>query len=820
MKNGVKKTLSVCTIASVLITSSAIGAKVKAAVTPPESPRLWGSDRYETALKVSQAGWTSGSDYAVIASGEGYADALCAAPLAKVNNAPILLTQKDSLSQNTLEELKRLNVKHVYIIGGQAVVSQAVEDQIKSQITSDIQRLSGQNRYETSVKVAEKLGTVSKVVLASGEGYADALSAAPVAAIEGMPILLTPSSTLAQPTVHYIKANTGITKTYVIGGTASVSDAAASAAPGAQRFSGVDRYATNAAVINGFAADFDFSNAYVALGNGPAGNEFADALAGSALAAKNKNPLIITGKTLSSDTENIIKNKLTTTSTITVLGGTANLSDDLIGTIKSYAGKGEIILGGGGGGGAIIKVIKVDAPLNQGDPAQEIEIPTNVTTVKLQITVGGTPVTLAIPQELAKSLNGKILISTKAVTVPVGSDPTTFSALDLEITDAEGNKITTPIAITLPIPSGVTSSNAAGLHYDEVIGVWTNRDITSSSSKDITFKTTFSPVAVAKVDKIAGAPTVADPVGTPNQIEINWANIEWNTTDIDTYNVYRNGELIGSKLKTTEFNDYGFAKGENKYYVVACNTNGIPIKKTDFTKKYVTKSALSSWIEKAISIANDYGIITNNIDIDSSNGDVTVSVLDESLKTKSISEIFAEKSQSLLDKVKNKPYDQTKITALKSYIDPIDINGKSVKEAIISKLQGRAHTQTAINFINNPNEETYNALKDKLNDQAEGYDTYNEVVDAIKNAVNTTVSRKIPAVAVSGTILEKVIIHNITNKTDHEFIVGRSYSEDDVKTALGVTKAVGDITLSDIGNNTVIFKFSNGEKITVKNGTN
>jgi len=350
MNMKTKKALSASTIASLLITSSIVSVNVKAAsVTPPESPRLWGADRYETAVKVSQAGWTSGSDYAVIASGEGYADALCAAPLAKVNNAPILLTEKGTLNQKTLDELKRLKVKHVFIIGGQGVVSQAVEDAIKANVTSDIQRLWGQNRYETSVKVAEKLGTPSKIVLASGEGYADALSAAPVAAIEGMPILLTESKTLSKATSDYIKANTGITKTYVIGGYASVSEDAMNATPSPQRFWGADRFETNAAVITGFSVDFDFKNVYVALGNGPVGNEFADALTASAIAAKNKNPLIIVGKELSSATQALMKAKLTASSTITVLGGEANVSDSLVSQIKTLAPSTTAPAGGGGG---------------------------------------------------------------------------------------------------------------------------------------------------------------------------------------------------------------------------------------------------------------------------------------------------------------------------------------------------------------------------------------------------------------------------------------------------------------------------------------
>jgi len=43
--------------------------------------RLAGNNRYQTGAEIVGKGWTT-SDYVVIASGEGFADALCAAPLA------------------------------------------------------------------------------------------------------------------------------------------------------------------------------------------------------------------------------------------------------------------------------------------------------------------------------------------------------------------------------------------------------------------------------------------------------------------------------------------------------------------------------------------------------------------------------------------------------------------------------------------------------------------------------------------------------------------------------------------------------------------
>ena len=333
MHKNNKRILSMCTVASVLLTSSLTSVKVSAA-NPPENPRLWGADRYETALKISQEGWTS-SEYVVIASGEGYADALSAAPLAKVKNAPIILTAKNSISENSLKELKRLGAKHVYIVGGEGAVSKEVESKIKS-VVETIERLDGKDRYETSVKIAEKLGKVDKAIIASGQGYADALSAAPVAAIKGIPVLLTKTNELPSKTQEYLKS-AGVTTTFVIGGTAVVSEGVVKVLPQAKRVGGKNRFETNAEVLRAFATEFDFANAYLALGGGTGRDEFADALAGSSLAAKNSAPVILTGKALQKETKEIAKEKLSPTTTFTVLGGKANVADSLVNSIKITA---------------------------------------------------------------------------------------------------------------------------------------------------------------------------------------------------------------------------------------------------------------------------------------------------------------------------------------------------------------------------------------------------------------------------------------------------------------------------------------------------
>ncbi len=350
MKKKNMKVLSVCSLASLVISGSVISTTGVKAADTNTTTRLGGSDRYETAVKISQNGWKSGSDYVVLANGQGFADALCANPIAKSKNAPILLTESTSLNSSTLAELKRLNAKHVIIVGGTGVVPTAIENTIKTQLNADVTRYGGADRYETSVKIAAALGNTSKIVLASGRDFADALSAGPAASIEGIPVVLTQPDQLPSTTSDYIKGNTNLTKTYVIGGTGSVSASLYNTLKNPERFGGIDRFETNAKVIDGFKSDFNFNNAYVALGKGPIGNEFADSLTGGALASKNKNALVITSSPISSYTTGILKDKLTTSSTLTILGGTGNITDSMVSTLKDAITNSAPTPGGGGGG--------------------------------------------------------------------------------------------------------------------------------------------------------------------------------------------------------------------------------------------------------------------------------------------------------------------------------------------------------------------------------------------------------------------------------------------------------------------------------------
>lgn len=124
MKKAVQ-TLLAGSLLTILITCSI----PKKAYALEQTDRIWGKDRYETSVNISKAGWTT-SKYVVLATALDFPDALCAAPLAKKYDAPILLIDKNNLSDNVKSELSRLGVTQAFIIGGTGVIASQIENEL------------------------------------------------------------------------------------------------------------------------------------------------------------------------------------------------------------------------------------------------------------------------------------------------------------------------------------------------------------------------------------------------------------------------------------------------------------------------------------------------------------------------------------------------------------------------------------------------------------------------------------------------------------------------------------------------------------------
>lgn len=261
--------------------------------------RAAGADRYETAAVISEGSFAPSPGSAVfVTSGEAPADALTAGPAAASLDAPLLLTPGASLAPATAAEITRLTPATVYVVGGADRVSDTVLTAIRAAApTATVTRVSGTNRYETAVAVAQAFfPTPEGVVVTRGDTFPDALSGGAAAAAAGVPLMLTDPAALPAPVSTWLQGRTFATA-LVVGGTASVSEATVAAVAtrvsdptAVTRLAGADRYATSAAVAS--AVFPDATTALVATGE-----DFPDALAGVPAAAVNDAPMLLVRST-------------------------------------------------------------------------------------------------------------------------------------------------------------------------------------------------------------------------------------------------------------------------------------------------------------------------------------------------------------------------------------------------------------------------------------------------------------------------------------------------------------------------------------------
>lgn len=257
---NLKKTMTIC-MASTILASSVVP------VFAAEKEVIQGKNMYETAGLIADK--QNYSTAILVNLDNSIADGLSASGLSGAANAPILLTKKNSIPDETLKRLK--NVSKVYIIGLEAAVSKSVEDTLKSKGIS-VERLGGANRNQTSYNVANKISklkNITSVAITNGtKGEADSISIASTAARDGMPVILTNGKS--------IDYNTKNIKTYAIGGTSVISNNLVKET-NAERLGGADRYKTNKIILDKF---YPSANEYYVAD----GYDLKNALVGSTLA--------------------------------------------------------------------------------------------------------------------------------------------------------------------------------------------------------------------------------------------------------------------------------------------------------------------------------------------------------------------------------------------------------------------------------------------------------------------------------------------------------------------------------------------------------
>lgn len=159
--------------------------------------RIWGPTAYGTMAELVRASGAFGNGSGgtvIIATGDGYWDALAASGLAGRLHAPVLITPTDSLAEQTREEIVRIAPERILVMGGSAAVTDVVLGELRT-LCPSVERVCGPTAPNTATAIFRAGNGWSKTaIVATSDGYWDALSIAPYAYVEGAPIFLTESS--------------------------------------------------------------------------------------------------------------------------------------------------------------------------------------------------------------------------------------------------------------------------------------------------------------------------------------------------------------------------------------------------------------------------------------------------------------------------------------------------------------------------------------------------------------------------------------------------------------------------------------------------
>ncbi len=178
--------------------------------------RLAGAHRFETNLMILEEAGISDKPI-LVATGLTFADSLSASA-AKL---PILLVYGDKLLDNQAAFLEENKGRDLYILGGEGAVNARMETVLTAYGT--VERVAGNNRFETSVKITEKFfASPESAVLAYAWDFPDGLCGGPLAVTMNAPLILTMEKYESQAAA-YIQSNT-ISKATILGGEKLIPD--------------------------------------------------------------------------------------------------------------------------------------------------------------------------------------------------------------------------------------------------------------------------------------------------------------------------------------------------------------------------------------------------------------------------------------------------------------------------------------------------------------------------------------------------------------------------------------------------------------------
>lgn len=292
-----------------------------------------GTDRFGTSVQVSEQTFPTGADTVIVTTGYNWPDALAAASLAGVYNAPVLLTWPNDLPGEMADEIERLGATDAFILGSTAAVGAGVEAEVEAIVGSPATRLGGADRFETAELIAEEVvdvmgdGWDGTAFVATGMNFPDALAASPLSSYTGYPIFLARADGISDET-QAVMDGLGVTDVLLLG-----SPGVLPAAEGSQggvdvtRIAGDDRYETAIGAATWGVEEFGMSWSPLAIATG---ENYPDALsAGPAQGLKGSVMLLTTGDYLYAATEDALVEHASQIGQIDWIGGLPAISQDV-----------------------------------------------------------------------------------------------------------------------------------------------------------------------------------------------------------------------------------------------------------------------------------------------------------------------------------------------------------------------------------------------------------------------------------------------------------------------------------------------------------
>lgn len=201
-----------------------------------EITRIAGLQGYDTAALISSNVGIDLTHTVYLANAHAIPDAIAISAFAAEQGSPILLTNRDVLPASTLQALTDLNVSNVILLGGTAVIGNAVQATLSSKYS--VKRWGGYDRFDTQSIIFQNLfttqtpqsplyftsGLVRQNDVSAGKPYADALLTVALAAKKGGFVAMLPQNSVPSSLNYFLLYNKGyISKTAVVGNNWGVS---------------------------------------------------------------------------------------------------------------------------------------------------------------------------------------------------------------------------------------------------------------------------------------------------------------------------------------------------------------------------------------------------------------------------------------------------------------------------------------------------------------------------------------------------------------------------------------------------------------------